>query len=202
MSEPLINILIRTSNQPNLFSRCIRSVDQQSYKNIRVIVSYDQDIDYLPSNVETIRVERGEGKFFYNDYCNVLKSMVTEGYFFFLDTDDFLEHSNVLSFLSHHLQQHGEDKAYIVQMFRNNKPKPNNYYMDRRQIGSGHIGLPCLVLHSKYKDVATLGVNNDNDDYRYIAEVVKKVEPVFIPLVVVGTDRRSHGMQIDIKRVQ
>lgn len=41
MNKPLINILVRTSNRPNFFAQCYKSIREQTYKNIRLIVSYD-----------------------------------------------------------------------------------------------------------------------------------------------------------------
>ena len=43
MKEPLINILTRTSNRPNYFARCQQSIREQDYKNVRHIVSIDND---------------------------------------------------------------------------------------------------------------------------------------------------------------
>jgi len=43
MKNPLINILVRTSNRPNFFAKCYQSIREQTYKNIRLIVSYDDE---------------------------------------------------------------------------------------------------------------------------------------------------------------
>jgi hypothetical protein len=51
-SAPLINILTRTSNRPNGFKRCRESIENQTYKNIRHIVSIDNlnDEEYVKSH--------------------------------------------------------------------------------------------------------------------------------------------------------
>jgi hypothetical protein len=71
----LINILIRTNFRPTAFARCIKSVKDQTYKNIRIIVSYDNHnaLKYIPEDIEKVKVIRGEGKYFYDEYCNQTK---------------------------------------------------------------------------------------------------------------------------------
>jgi glycosyltransferase involved in cell wall biosynthesis len=44
----MITILIRTSNRPQQFKRCIDSVINQTYKDWKVIVCIDGD-DYVPN---------------------------------------------------------------------------------------------------------------------------------------------------------
>lgn len=190
---PLINVLIRTSNRPQLFIRCLASIQNQTYRNIRIIVGYDNDqaVNYVPSFIETIPVHANKGiPFYYDLYCNQLKKYVDEGWFMFLDDDDFLHSPTVLQDISAHMN--GEHEAIICQFLRKGTPKPATSRIERRQIIEGKIGLPCLLLHSKHKGLSGLD-GYAGGDYRYILSVAQMVKTLFVPMVVVETDRRSMG---------
>lgn len=193
MELPLINVLVRTSNRPQLFARCLESIKDQTYKNVRIIVGYDnaEALNYVPSSIERIPVHANKAiPYYYDLYCNQLKRYVEEGWFFFLDDDDFLHGRNALKNIAQHLTQPG---AVICQFLRNSWPKPVDSAIKAGKIVEGKIGLPSLVLHSKYKDVAGLD-GYKSGDYRYILSVSTMVKTKFVPVILVETDRRSHGL--------
>jgi hypothetical protein len=127
--------------------------------------------------------------YFYDLYCNELKEKVTNGWFFFLDDDDTLASNTALEELAAHLTKPG---AIICQMLRNGVPKPADNYIRRGVIREGKIGLPCLVLHSKYKDIGALD-GEKAGDYRYIKAVTDHVPTKFICLPLVNAGARGHG---------
>jgi hypothetical protein len=109
-NQTKINILIRTSSRPTEFEFCIQSILQQNYKNYNIIVCYDtpESMEYLskyadhphihvfPTNLRyTFMCE----PYKFNLYCNDLMKSVTgdNGYIMFLDDDNVLAHSFVLS---------------------------------------------------------------------------------------------------------
>lgn len=189
----LINILIRTSNRPALFARCLQSIRNQTFKNIRIIVGYDSDkaLGYLPFEVVPVMLHReSDLPFFYDQYCKWLAGAVREGWFFFLDDDDYLHSPAVLTELSEHFT--GDHGAIICQFLRNGMPKPTSNYMRRGVIRDGHIGLPSLVLRAEHADKLYLD-GHKSGDYRAIERITQQVKTKFIELVVVETDRRSHG---------
>lgn len=193
MGLPLINILIRTSNRPQLFARCLQSIEQQTYENTHVIVGYDNDRvkDYIPKGIDAIPVHANKGyPFFYDLYCNQLKKYVMDGWFLFLDDDDILDRPTALEELARHLC--GEHEAIICQMRRNGNPKPRLNYIKNKIVREGHIGLPCLILHSRHKELSGLDGYHAGD-YRYIQSVITMVNPLFLPLVVVDAGARGHG---------
>jgi len=114
---------------------------------------------------------------------------VESGWFFFLDDDDILASNTVLEELADHLKQ---PDAIICQMLRNGVPKPRDNYINNRIIAEGKIGLPCLVLHSKYKALSGLD-GYKAGDYRYIKEVTDQVLTKFITLPLVDAGARGHG---------
>jgi hypothetical protein len=192
MELPLINILIRTSNRPAQFARCLESVRSQTYKNVNILVGHDRasTLGYIPNELQTVFVYADNTfVYFYDLYCNELKAKVTTGWFFFLDDDDTLYSNTVLEELADQLKQPG---AIICQMLRNGVPKPADNYIRKKVIREGKIGLPCLVLHSKYKEIGALD-GEKAGDYRYIKYVTSLVPTRFICLPLVNAGSRGHG---------
>jgi glycosyltransferase involved in cell wall biosynthesis len=192
MEQPLINILIRTSNRPVAFAKCLESVMQQTYKNVNVIVGTDRAsaIQYIPKHIKAVFVYADNNlPFFYDCYCNDLKSYANAGWFFFLDDDDILASQTALEELAQHLTEPG---AIICQFLRNGLRKPNDRLMKAKIIREGHIGLPSLVLHSDYKHLSGLD-GHKAGDYRYIKEVTDRVPTGFINIVLVNAGERGHG---------
>ena len=107
---PVINILTRTSNRPNSFKRCRESILNQTYKNIRHLVSIDNlndeayvkahNVEYFYMDKEAISKEndipdpKTGTRFIYNLYLNHLINQVKEGWVFILDDDDYFADSN------------------------------------------------------------------------------------------------------------
>jgi cellulose synthase/poly-beta-1,6-N-acetylglucosamine synthase-like glycosyltransferase len=181
MSE-LINILIRTSNRPEQFKRCLQSVVSQNYDNIRIIVSADREVNYIPAGLELIKVSADKSlPYFYDCYCNDLKSLVNEGWFMFLDDDDILV-KNVLS------QIELNHKAIIHQLQRQSTIVPKDLNFKR-----GLIGMPCLMLHHSLKNLADIP-GTGCGDYVWVSEVMKRHPVVFRELITVYSFGRGLGL--------
>jgi glycosyltransferase involved in cell wall biosynthesis len=182
----LINILIRTSYRPSGFKRALQSVLNQTHKDIRIIVSYDNHnaLRYIPDTVEKVKVLRGPGNYFYDDYCNKLKELVTDGYFLFLDDDDYLANPEILANLPL-----SEDYGLIVQLRRGNVIRP-----ETSEILPGKIGMPCLILHHSHKHLANIPPTGQGD-YYWIKAVSEKLPMRFEPVIVVCSDKRGNGKQ-------
>lgn len=189
--NPLINILIRTSYRPTTFARCIKSITDQTYKNIRVIVSYDDPraLQYIPDWCEKLPVTKSTEPYGYNLYCNDLKAQVKEGWFFFLDDDDRLAGPTVLQELVDIISGDEYDFVgmYIVQFIRGEVVKPIT-----DEVIWGKIGMPCCIVNSFYKD--KLNFNEYVDaDYTYIQSLKRHAGSKFVPLILVRASRRGHG---------
>lgn len=190
---PLINVLIRTSKRPELFARAVQSVKSQTYKNTRIIVAYDSYLSgqYTQGYERFFFISDLKCDHFWNLYCNYLKALVTDGYFFYLDDDDYLYRNDVLENIAPHLND--PEVGVICQMLRNGKPKPASHLMRAKKIIRGRIGSPCLFLHHSKKNIA----NWDGEraaDYRWIKEVESKMPLKFVQQVVVETGNNGlHG---------
>ncbi|MCF6308035.1 MAG: glycosyltransferase family 2 protein [Flavobacteriaceae bacterium] len=173
----LINILTRSSNRPVGFQKCYKSVKNQTYKNVRHIVSYDdeKDLVYLKeldidlvfvhkdkNSINTNEVDSdGNLKAPYNLYCNKLLDTVDEGWILFLDDDDNLYHNKVLEEIVSIIKKEDEDTLFIWQMrYPNGKVLPSNQLIKNKKIVKFNIGSPCFLFHSKYKNKARW------DDYK------------------------------------
>lgn len=188
----MINILVRTSNRPELFKRMLASVKQQTFKDWKMIVAIDslQAFNYIPTNhpqIDIIKVfPQKEYLFFWNLYCNDLKKHVQDGWFFYLDDDDYLATSRSLENIAKHLTI---DAGTICQFIRNRKPKPHQIYIDSKKIIRGKIGGSCIFLHASHKFIADWD-GGKAADYRFIIAVAEKVKLnwVAIPVVMAGNN--------------
>lgn len=188
-----INILVRTSHRPTAFARCLSSIHAQTYKNINLIVSFDnaKALDYIPDNAISLPVYSNGKPFGYNLYCNELKQLVTNGWFFFLDDDDELAYPECLEDLSRYLLDPNE--AIVCQFLRNEKPKPVVELMNQGLIIKGQIGMPCIVLHHTQKNVAHFKAQEDGD-HLFIQDVQRKMPVRFIHHVLVSAGERGMGV--------
>lgn len=189
----MITILIRESYRPNSLKHTLESIYAQSFTNWKIICSYDNEraLSYIPENIQKIRVFKHDADFWYDNYVNDLKSLVTEGYFFVLDSGDVLSHSNVFTDLWKHLKG---SNGVICQFSRNGRTKPKNNLIKERRILRGKIGMPCLFLHHSFKDIANLDGSVSAADYHWIKEVSRKVRLKFVPMVVVECGERDNGL--------
>lgn len=194
----MITALIRTSNRPELFRRCLESLHWQSYKDWSVIVGIDssQASEYtrhypihvtvdLRSDFELTKKLCGD--FFYDIYCETLARYVADNHwFFFLDDDDYLTSPDALANIASYLTD--PSRPVICQFLRNGVRKPQ-----RNAIREGKIGLPCLFLHSSHKHLVHCD-GYEAGDYRMIKAVTDRLGGYkWAPVVVVEADRRSFG---------
>jgi hypothetical protein len=186
----LINILVRHKEGREIqFNRCIDSVIKQSYTHYNTIVSFESS-DYEFDDFIAVNPSQH-----YNLHCNDLKKQVTEGWFFFLDDDDYLASPTVLEELSHHLFE----GALIVQFLRKNNNnrghdvvKPTDAMISKKIIKKGVIGGGCLCLHHSFKDVADW-LPHAGADYDWIKAVTDVVPTRFVPLVLQIAENKNNG---------
>ena len=172
--NPLINILIR-SHRPDMLKNCLASVSEQTYEN--KLLWLDENGGAMP-------------EFTYNNLCNKLKALISDGWFFFLDDDDTLFQPEALARISLHLDD--TETAVICQFIRDGWKKPSDDMIQAKAIVPGQIGMPCLFLHSSKKDIADIRPTEDGD-FLWIKEVASKMAVKFVPLIVVNSPKRNFG---------
>lgn len=187
--QPRINLLIRNKYRPELFRRCLDTIERQTYSNIHLIIGCDSpesEDDALTNttlrfSTEIVRLAPGTEPFFWNIYCNTLKDRVTDGWFNVLDNDDYLVDEYCIEKLAQHLTD--PSVGVICQFLRNGKPKPNNRLIRRGEIKRFFIGGGAIVLHARNKYVSDWD-GHKAADFRFIEAVSKMIQMKFIPLVV------------------
>lgn len=183
----MITLLIRCSYRPEGFTRTFASIPVGT----GIICSYDDDraLTYIPPYLQTVQVSKHGAPFFYDNYCNDLKALVTSGYFGFIDEGDILL-PGALQTLQKHLKG---SNGVICQFQRGHKIKPNHLLIKSRSVLRGKIGMPCLFLHHSHKDVAHFDGSVGAADYHWIKAVSRAVRLKFIALPVVYAEKRDNG---------
>jgi len=102
------NILIRTSNRPNYFKKCIASILNQMYSNYHVYICYDKNesLSYLDEYKTNDKItffhvnDKSHEKYKFNLYCNRLLDKVTKGFIIFLDDDNYFISNDAFNILN------------------------------------------------------------------------------------------------------
>lgn len=202
----MINILIRTANRPDEFRKCVSSIAAQTYKDLNLIICTDHvnSIGYIKLTLlhfeikryELFTVEATGVPYHWNFYCNNLKERVKDGWFFYLDDDDWLIDKSCLERMSAHLN--GPGNGIICQYNRGKKPKPvnlkfTNGVVNTESIILGKIGGSAIFLHHTHKNLADWD-GKRAADYRFIKAIAEKLPLKFVKVVVVQTGNSGrHG---------
>jgi glycosyltransferase involved in cell wall biosynthesis len=107
-SNKFFNILIRTSNRPEYFEKCIQSILRQNYTYFHVYVCYDkkESLSYLEKYDENPQIthffidDASHKKYKFNLYCNTLLDKVEKGYLLFLDDDNIFIGNRALEMIN------------------------------------------------------------------------------------------------------
>ena len=148
---PLINILTRSGKRKDYFKRLKKSIVEQSYKNVRHIVSCDQPNCKFLQNEEVVFVKKepDKGKCFYNLYLNQLTDQVNDGWVIVLDDDSKLIKKKFLEKLAKICASTQKNKVIIYRSKCHRVVLP-----PRPKIMSGYIDMCCFCAHhSVFKDI-------------------------------------------------
>lgn len=205
----MINILIRTHERPAMFKRCIESIMDQAFPgyptslSIFVTADTDRSFEYAKKTLTGCGINHivikvtpppvpNRSQWFYNLYCNDLIHAAKNltDWLLFLDDDDYLIPGSLNKVVTQleRLDANG-DQALICQFIRNNKAKPSNVMIDKREVRSGYIGLPCIFVNGSIAEANF--TDSENADYQWIKQYEDSAEFVKIP--VVFSERRNHG---------
>lgn len=106
--------------------------------------------------------------------------MVDEGYFLFLDDDDFLLPDSLSKIVFDH-------PALLYQYQRGDDLYPPTHELKR-----GMVGMPCLILHHSLKHLADIP-GTGQGDYMWVKSISDQIPLHFTPTVIVAGDRKSQG---------
>lgn len=203
--EILVNILVRTHNRPNFFSDCIKSIEGQTHKNVRVIASADnkQTDNYLiPYKVLPVKVTptadpgtRPDGieygmYFPHNLYWNELKKYATDGWVMGLDDDDcFIEISAIKQVLS---KIESEDDLLLWKVKFGDVTIPSEETFGKNIVPKdiSGIGFMCHSKHLREIEMEPFR----RADYRLIKSLSEKLTVRWIDKVLTGPQDGECGM--------
>ena len=205
--EPVINILIRTSNRPKYFKSCIESVFQQSYKHIKIFVSYDdlQSYEYLKSykGIKTLRVFskqenypkqdvlRGsqQKKFPANLFLNDLMNEVNSGYILVLDDDDYLISPNSIQTIVDNISGDDDLLFWRVQL-PGSKVIPEDEYFGKAPVFLHIAGIGFTFNHKYINNAQWDGWKGG--DYAVATKLYMAIpNKIYIDKVLTGLQRTT-----------
>jgi hypothetical protein len=213
MEGPLINILTRTSNRPKLFKRNVDSVLSQTYKNIKHIVSFDDenDLSYINNHKhlflvninknELVKSDTSEnpntGKYSpHNLYFNEMFKVIENGWVIILDDDNFFTENTSLEEISKFLV---DEESLILWQINHFKYGllPNNSLLGKPPI-IGNIDSACFSFNIKILgDLKWDGWKCG--DFRFIKNLYNKTKNVVsIPKTFITIDNVGLGNRKDI----
>lgn len=188
--DRLLSILIRTSNRPECFQKCIESILQQKYENYQVFICYDkkESLDYLKKYEHYPQIsyffveEDSKEKYKFNLYCNKLLEKVNDGYIMFLDDDDIFIGKRTLEIINWHL---AANKMIIWKFLRPDKLVfPKNL---TKELVLGEIDTSSVCFHHSLKQLSKWGDKQygDYNFYKHIFSQCKNKQ--FIDFILTTT---------------
>jgi hypothetical protein len=205
---PTVNIITRTSNRPNAFAHCYKSIEGQDYPNINMVVTTDEQwgVAYTrPANARHLAMPKIEPKekpkgenygvyFPQNEYIDIAQKLVN-GYIIAIDDDDVFTCSNAVSEIMKVAQK---DALTIWRVdFNNNIIHPNGSF--GKEIKLFDITGIGICYHSDHID-ATDWSQWKRADYRTAKGLEKKLgKIVWLDAILTKLQLNSgYGNRIDI----
>jgi len=188
----MINILIRTHNRPRKFKECIKSIEMQTYKDWKIVISADNDHAekwVKPYGYEYIRTDKikykrikesSRMKKVWNRYLNALQRRATEGFIIYMDDDVVLYNKNSLQLVADNSY---EDKLLIYKYkIHNNigtRPEDEDWGKIPQRT---HINGECFSHPAKHK-VIWRGISGG--DYFAITDLYNRLETTWLDEIII-----------------
>ena len=147
MKEPLVSVIVPVYNGEKSIERCLRSIQNQSYRNIEVLVVNDGSTDHTAKVIQ--KYAGADSRFHYiqkensgvSDSRNIAMKMAKGEYFQFVDGDDWLVKTATEEFVRTTLT-YGCDMVI------------SDYYRvcGRRIYSKGHIDSGNVITRLKYAE--------------------------------------------------
>jgi hypothetical protein len=194
MHDP-VYILIRTSRRPLFFSRMMRSVKEQTYKNIVTIVHSDDPRDEYVTGDIVIRGSaygKDVGNGTYNLYNNRLLSAIPDraGWIHFIDDDDeYVSPDAIENFVKSAKRDH----VNVARVKRwNDKIFPNKWFVQKS------FQTECFLIHTDYKNSAQWWPHL-GDDHQYSEQLTKILPINWIENLIIcrAQEGKGRGQRLD-----
>ena len=174
--ENRFNILIRHSYRPKAFKKCIDSVLNLFYSNIRIIICYDDKrsiIDFkeleIYDNIDIFYIEiDSKNEYVYELYSNELLKKVEDGWIIFLDDDDYFLNPHSLKLINYEIE---DDNDLIIWKYL--RGDMEIYPKNIDNINCGEITSCGYTFHSKFKNLSKWDAKYSGD-YSFFSALLKK----------------------------
>lgn len=199
----MFNILIRTSNRPKSFQRCINSIKAQNYNNYRIIVATDKfgNNDYCkkynpiicnyPENKQAIN---NINPFTANLYLNDLLADVKTGWILILDDDDLLSTPETLRTIKQKIKSVDNMILWKVKLTALNRIVPKFINVEPRIKDISMIG---FCFHSKFIPLIHFAPYKQAD-FRLAQMLYSITKPIWINKILTQTQgEEGLGRRID-----
>ena len=202
----MINILVRTSNRPNEFKKCIDSILSQTYEEFKVICCYD-DLN-SKEYISKVNDDRLVSYFInldscyhykYNLYCNDLLNKVKSGWIMFLDDDDMFTSNDALQTIMNYTNNINSLIFWKV-LIKNKMIYPKNL----NNISFGEIANSGFCFHSSFKNYSRWECKRGSD-FIFIKKLQRKnnFKNIFINKQFVNTQKgSSDGQKLIYKNIK
>lgn len=197
-NEQIINILLRTSNRPNLFRETLYQIKSQGYNNYNLLVSVDNlhSKEYVEKeNIQPIlltkEIRKNENHNPYNLYFNELLKFVKNGWIWFIDDDDKLD---TLALQKINKACKNENIIYIFKLFHEylDRTIPSEFATNNKLIRFADISTQNFIVHSKFKHLINWEPIRGGD-FKVINSLSEKIPVQFINDFIYYIKRPQHG---------
>jgi hypothetical protein len=215
--KPLVNILLRTSGRPNFFNECMRSIREQTYKNVNVIVGTDDEqsaryvqpykvihVKYKPNvNVPDAPEDFADGrsiygaKAHYNTYLNHLAKEVRSGWVLYMDDDGRFASRDSLADLVKEIRT--DDDMIIPRVKVLTQVIPTDEYFGIPPVNCQITG--AWLFHSKYLPFVNWEPYRKGN-YRVARVLYKLCKPRWVNMILTHSDIVGNGIRTDVNRQQ
>ena len=205
----MVNIIVRTSQNPKEFARCLKSIKEQTYKDINLIVIADDkgsdayvrqhniipyyvDREIIKKKYENYKLKPGHRFLPHNIYFNMIESELMPGYILYLDSSDYLSSPTIISDLMKYAK---EDRFLLFNVVIEGLKIPRNPAAIPRLNDISGSG---FIYHTKYWH-SKLWNYMSGSDYFCAKQLFDKIKDrYFIDLDVVIAPRVGFGDRSDI----
>lgn len=197
-----VHILVRTSNRPNAFRRCIHSIENQRYKDVQIIVGNDNNDDYCKS-YNPVKFERDNSydwqhmacidtaRYFpFNAYLNKMMARIQDqGWVIILDDDDIFVDKTALQTIMDYLKSDTQMAFWRADVHGNIIPTDDAWGKRPQKRNTSMIG---FCFNAKYIPLLHVAPWKQAD-WRLADQLYSLCEPVWINKVLTKTQSYTEG---------
>lgn len=199
----LISVVVPVYNTGEYLNDCVKSILEQDYKNIEIILVDDGSTDNVSSSLCDALAQKHDNVIVIHQENRGLSGARNRGvdesrgkYIYFIDSDDYIE-SDMLSTLYSMAEQNDVNIVMCGMIIENNKAviRPDNIVGDNLLtnieflhyffLGSNHSACTSLYHKSVFNE-CEFPLNETNEDYPFNFNAVLREDKVFV------TDRKFY----------